>query len=261
MLGSGMPPRWWPAGVAGGLLAGIAFGLAAHGQSPRAAGPSDLDPAIALLADARAGFASVRDYECRLVKRERVRGVLLPESVMALKVRTNPFSVYLRCDSPEADRGLEVCYVEGRNDGKMRVHPPHIMGVLGFWTVATNDPRAFEKNRHTVTEAGFAHLLDATARAWDWERRVGKTAVRITDDEIVGRSCTRIETIHPDWTVGPFYGYRCVLWLDKATRLPVGAETYDWPPASGPVGGELLEAYRFLDVRFNVGLGDNIFAH
>jgi hypothetical protein len=230
----------------------------AIGQPAPSAG---MDQAIALLAETRARLQTVRDYECRLVKHERVCGVLLPESVLTMKVRTSPFSVYIRCDSPEADRGLEVCYVEGRNDGKMRVHPPHIMGVLGFWTVATDDPRAFEKNRHTVTEAGFAHLLDATARAWNLERSLGKTVVRITDDEIAGRACTRIETMHPDRTAGPFYGFRCFLWMDKATRLPAGADTYDWPRAGGPADGELLESYRFLGVRCNVGLSDKMFSH
>ena len=53
--------------------------------------------------------------------------------------------------------------------------------------------------------------------------------VRITDAEVGGHACTQIETIHPDRNAGSYYGYRCVLWLDKATHLPVGSETYDWP--------------------------------
>jgi len=231
----------------------------ALGQSAPADTPTGMDRAIALLTEARLHFQNVRDYECRLLKRERVNGVLLPESVMTMKVRNKSLSVYLRCESPNADKGLEVCYVDGRNHGMMRVHPVGMLGIVGFWSVDPRDPRAFEKNRHCITEAGLGNLLESTARYWEMERRLNKTLVRITDDELGGHTCTRIETIHPDRNAGSFYGYRCVLWLDKATHLPVGAETYDWPRRGGPEEGDLLEWYRYLDLRCNIGLGDDAF--
>jgi hypothetical protein len=218
-----------------------------------------MDQAIALLAEAQRCFANVRDYECRTISRERVNGTLVPESVMIMKVRSQPFSVYLRCESPDDDKGLEVCYVEGRNQGMMRVHPPGVQGILGFWSVAPLDPRALVKNRHCITEAGLGHLLETTARYWEMERRLNRTLVQITDETLCGHACTRIDTIHPERNAGPFYGYHCVLWLDKATHLPVGAETYDWPSPGGPERGELLESYRFVDVRCNVGLSDGTF--
>jgi Protein of unknown function (DUF1571) len=51
-----------------------------------------------------------------------------------------------------------------------------------------------------------------------------------------------------------------VLWLDKTTHLPVGAETYDWPRQGGPEGGDLLEWYRYFDIRCNIGLTDSDFS-
>jgi hypothetical protein len=218
-----------------------------------------MDQAIALLTEARQSFQNVRDYECRLLKRERVKGELLPESTMTMRVRNKPLSVYLRCDSPEADKGLEVCYVAGRNQGMMRVHPTGLLGLIGFVSLDPRDPRAFEKNRHCITEAGLGSLLESTARYWDMERHLRKTLVRISNDELDGRSCTRIETVHPDRNAGSFYGYRCVLWLDKTTHLPVGAETYDWPRRGDAEGGDLLEWYRYRDLRSNIGLGDDAF--
>jgi hypothetical protein len=91
------------------------------------------------------------------------------------------------------------------------------------------------------------------------ERRRNGTLVRISEEVLGGRPCTRIETIHPDRNAGSFYGYRCVLWLDKATHLPAGAEAYDWPRAGGPEGGDLLESYRYVDFRWNIDLGDDAF--
>jgi hypothetical protein len=52
-----------------------------------------------------------------------------------------------------------------------------------------------------------------------------------------------------------------VLWLDRATHLPLGSENYDWPCEGTPADGDLLESYRFLDLRSNVGLNDAIFSH
>jgi hypothetical protein len=243
------------------LLGCLALTPATQGQTGPTAPPASMDQAIALLTEARLRFRDVQDYECRSVSRERVNGTLLPECVMAMKARTKPFSVYLRCESPDADKGMEVCYVEGMNKGMMRVHPAGVKGVAGFWSVDPHDSRAFDKNRHCITEAGIGNLLECTARYWEMERRLNKTLVYITDEEIGGRTCTRIETIHPDRSAGSFYGYRCVLWLDNATRMPAGAETYDWPRRGGPEGGDLLESYRFLDLRCNISLSDDAFRH
>jgi hypothetical protein len=245
-------------GLAAALLGALALPPPAPGQPAAAPG---LDRALALLDEARRQFQNVRDYQCRLLKRERVRGALLPEAALTLKVRNAPFSVYLRCEGPGPDEGLEVSYVAGRNGGRMRVRPAGLLGLIGFVSVDPQDPRAFERNRHCVTEAGLGNLLDSTARYWEMERRLGKTLVSITDDVLGGRACTRIETTHPDRGAGAFYGYRCVLWLDKATHLPAGAETYDWPRPGGPAGGDLLEWYRYLDLRCNIGLGEDTFAH
>ncbi|HEV3444707.1 MAG TPA: DUF1571 domain-containing protein [Gemmataceae bacterium] len=242
------------------LLGSLASAQTATGPSAPAGIPATMDQAIALLTEARLRFQNVQDYEYRLIKRERVNGALLPESLMTMRVRNKPLSIYLRCQSPSADSGLEVCYVAGRNHGMMRVHPANLLGVLGFWSIDPHDPRAFEKNRHCITEAGLGNLLESTARYWDMERRLNKTLVRITDDELGGRACTRIETIHPDRNAASFYGYRCVLWLDKATHLPIGAETYDWPRSGNAEGGDLLESYRYLDLHCNIGLGDEAFS-
>jgi Protein of unknown function (DUF1571) len=242
------------------IVASIVGVPATHAQSDHADPPS-MDKAIDLLAKACQRFQNVQDYECRLIKQERVNGTLLPEGSASMKVRNHPLSIYLRCEGPDSDRGLQVCYVANQNHGKMRVHPNGLFGIFGFVSVGTQDPRALEKNRHSITEAGLGNLLASTARNWAMERRLNKTQVEIADDVINGRACTRIVTVHPDRNAGSFYGYRCVLWLDKQTLLPVGAETYDWPrPGSAP-GGDLLERYRFLDIRCHIGLNDNEFAH
>jgi hypothetical protein len=68
-----------------------------------------------------------------------------------------------------------------------------------------------------------------------------------------------VETIHPTNGGGQFYAYRSVVYFDKETHLPIRVETYDWPRAGGPAYGELVESYSYLQLRFNVGLGDAAF--
>ena len=243
------------------LLAVTVLHTTLQGQTGINAESTELDRAISSLNEARLALRDVRDYECRLVKRERVNGKLLPESVMIMKFRSKPMSVYLRCLSPEDDKGMEVCYVEGTNQGMMRVQPAGVIGSFGFWSVGIHDARAFEKNRHCIKDAGLGTLLESTARYWEMERKLNKTLVSIRDEVLNGRNCTCIETTHPDRYAGSFYGYRCLLWLDKETHLPAGAETYDWPRRGGAAAGELLESYRYQNLRCNLGLGNDVFDH
>ena len=230
-------------------------------QSGTEVKPRSMDDAIAILNQAREQFKTVRDYECRLVKKERINDKIMPTGVMTMRVRNSPLSVYLKSESPYEDRGLEVCYVEGQNHGMMRIHPNFLYGILGFISLNPRDPRVFQKSRHSITDAGLGNLLESTAKYWEMERELKQTIVYITDEKLEGQLCTRIDTIHPNKKAGNFYGYHCILWLDKTTLLPVGAETYDWPKQGGPEGGNLLERYRFLNMRHNIGLTDRQFAH
>jgi hypothetical protein len=222
---------------------------------------ASMEQALALVAQAQRQFQAVGDYTCTVVKRERVRGELQPENVMTLLVRNRPFSIYLRWRAPRSLEGQEVCYVAGANRGLMRVHPVGLAGIVGFVNLDPSDPRALKDNRHPVTEAGLAYLLDGVARQWELERQWNKTVVRIADGEFHGRPCTWIETVHPDPAAGSFYAYRCVLCLDRATHLPVHNAAYDRPRPGGDPGGDLLESYDYLDLRCNVGLPDETFRH
>jgi hypothetical protein len=243
------------------LMLVVGSRLRAQSSTPPSGPPATLDQALALVTDARRHFQTVQDYECTLVKRERVKGELLPENIMTLKARSRPFSVYLRWQEPRAAEGQEVCYVAGRKDGMMRVHPRGVIGVVGFVSVHPLDPRALKDNRHPITQAGMGYLLDGIIRQWERERRLNKTVVRIADCEFGRRPCTWIEITHPEPNAGPFYAYRCVLCLDKATHLPVHSAAYDVPRPGGAPGGDLLESYSYFDVRYNVGLGEDVFNH
>jgi len=228
---------------------------------PLASAPTTnpMDEPLRLLAEARQAYRDVQDYTCVLVKKERMRGEIQPENVVGMKVRTQPFSVYLRWQQPKAMAGQEACYVAGKNDGKMRVHATGILGVAGWVSLDPNDERAKKNSNHAITEAGIGNLLARFTKSWEKEKDLNLTRVRVGEYDYNKRRCVRVETTHADNKGGQFISYRCVLYFDKQTHLPIRLETYDWPRAGGSSDGELMEVYSYVNMKINVGLGDDAF--
>ena len=225
------------------------------------AGPGALDVPLQLIAAARQTYQQTRDYTCLFVKRERIRGELQPENLVVMKVRSQPFSVYLRWQKPDNMAGQEACYVSGRNNGMMRAHSTGLLGAVGFISIAPNDPRALENSRHAITEAGIGNLIERFGPRWEVERGLNKTWGRVAEYEYNRRRCIRVETIHPDNSGNHFLFYRSIVYFDKEHHLPIRCENYDWPRPGGDANGELVECYSYADLRLNVGLTDATFNH
>jgi hypothetical protein len=220
---------------------------------------SPMDYPIQLMAEAQRSFQGVRDYSCLFVKREKIQGQLGAENLIDMRVRNQPFSVYLRWVGPPNLAGQEACYVAGANNGQLRVHSTGIAGAVGFVSVATNDPRVMQNNRHPITEAGIGHLIEIYSQRWEVERRLNKTTVHVGEFQYNQKRCIRVELIRPDNQGGQFYSYRTLLYFDKGTHLPIRVESYDWPKPGGPPGGELFETYSYANLKLNPGVPDAVF--
>ena len=70
-------------------------------------------------------------YTATFRKQERLKGTLGPEQTLAMKVRNEPFAIYLKFRAPEA--GKEVVYAEGHHDNKVIAHN-------GDWTQPARPP-------------------------------------------------------------------------------------------------------------------------
>jgi hypothetical protein len=243
------------------VLVGLVIALGSpslFSQTPSPAA-SPLDRPLRLIAEARKSFENVQDYTATLVKREQVNGQLLPENVIALKVRNQPFSIHMRWLKPKALEGQEACYVAGRNNGMMRVKPPGMLGAMGFLNLDPRAPQAQQMSRHSITEAGIGNVIERFAQRWESERQTGKTRVRIGEFEFSNRKCVRVESSHPGSKPGDYYAYRILIYFDKETHLPIRTECYDWPKEGGKPEGDLLECFSFTDLKLNVGLTDEAF--
>ena len=257
--------------VAGALLLGAALVLlpAADGQDAKGQPPptvatppaadSPLDQPLAWLQEAKRNYTAVQDYACTLVSRESVRGVLKDESVIAFKMRTQPFSVSMRWLAPKKLQGQEVCFVWGKNNNKMRVHSTTLGArIAGFVSIDTNDPRVMEHSRHTIYEAGLSNAIEQLIRNFEQEKLLNKTEVAIAEYTYNNRRCNRIEFTRSERN-NQTYCYRTVVYVDQETKLPIRMENYDWPVQGGAVGGELLEMFAYIDLHFNTRLTDNDF--
>jgi hypothetical protein len=254
------PSRARPAGrlILLGLqvLCGIWFAIGGAGwpaeeepAPPAAVGVPDRERALQLLGRARQACGDVRDYRCTLTTRERLRGRLQPEQVMAMEVRVRPFAVRLRWQQPGTSAGQQVCYAVGANEGRMRVRPAGYLGaVVGVMSLDPHAPSVRENSRHAITSAGFASMLEEFAATW--EGKVAEVAaVRVANSAVNGTECFQIEVVLSD--VGSEW-QRAALHIEQESGLPVRVEYHD-------AEGRVLDEATYRNLELNVGLEDEIF--
>jgi hypothetical protein len=237
----------------------------AAGAKPGAAAPAHpLDQPLQWMYEARKAYSAVRDYECTLVKQERIDGVLSPQNIILMKFRGSPFSVNMRWLAPTP--GQEVSFVYGRNNNMMRVNfSKGLKKAIGFVSVDPFDGRVMKHSRHHIYEAGIGNLIEQTIKNMEMERRLNKTQVQTAEYTYNERPCWRIESTRTERMAGAdgrdvFYSHRTVMYLDKERKLPIRAENYDWPVQGGTPGGDLMEMFSFVNLNLNVGLTDAHFA-
>lgn len=202
----------------------------------------------------------VSDYTGRLTKQERYKGNLLPEEVMAVKIREEPFSVYIRHLSPESKNGQEAIYVEGQNDGKLVAHAVGAGAFLGTIKLDPNGWLAMMDNLHPITDIGLRNLVRQLLEMADKKRDYFlKCKITIIEDgELNGRPCRILDLRSPQ----PAADFRMAIariYFDKEWQVPVRYEAFDFPPGDDQGEPILMERYTWSDLKFNVGLTDRDF--
>lgn len=236
------------------------------GKLPDVAGRQDSHPLDPALKIAQEGLEHIRkhvyDYECILIKRERVGNTLHDEEYMLAKVRNRkvdekiPLSVYLRFLKPEALKGQECLWVEGKNNGKLIGHKG---GKFGKFTPSLwLDPHgqlAMNGNRYPITEMGVENLVVKLIEKGTRDRKHGECEVKFYEDaKINKRPCLLIEVKHP--VPREYFDFHIAqIYLDKEMNVPIRYAAYTWPETEGgkPL---LLEEYTYVNMKLNVGLTD-----
>jgi len=219
-------------------------------NSPNVQDEHPLTPAIALAKNSLQKLADVRDYECLLTKREWIGGELKTQK-MKLRLREEPFSVYMKFGEPQA--GREVLYVDGQYGGKIVAHEGSGLAALITVNLDPTGADAMAENRYPITSVGLQNMLTLLTEQWQLESKYGEIDVKHYPQAQIGKTaCIVIEASHPN-PRKQFRFHLTRLYLDAETDLPIRLENYAWPRRAGD-DPQLVEEYTYDQLRTNVGL-------
>lgn len=218
-----------------------------------------LAPVLRRAREELARVEKIRDYSATVVKREMMDGRLSGVEQIAIKVRREPLSIYMRWEAPAELKGQEAIYVAGRDGGKMTVHGVGVKKkAFGTVLVKPDGPIAMSGRRHPLTEIGIESQLKRMIEMAQADLHYGECEVRLIEHERLGnRLCTIVQVVHPTARRN-FVFHITRMFVDESLEIPIRFEAYDWPkrPKGGP---ELVEECSFLDLQLNRGLGDKDF--
>jgi len=245
---------------------GLASGVLQQSIDHTAARPQGQDdPAIlrgiwavkmasALLEKGCDHFAKIPDYTANMLKQERIGGALGDCQVIDVKVRHEPFSVYMKWS--EGDRGRQLIYVHGQNEGNMLVQPGGIKGRLtGVLTLEPTGALAMSDSRHSITKAGLLELARTglSFQKKDLQRGNGFTCQLFDHEEFEGRECFLylIEYEGPEFNKE----YRkSMVYVDKELSLPICVKNFTWGRDVDPekIDEEtLVEFYAYTNLKIS----------
>ncbi len=235
---------------------------------PSTGGPEHpMDPVIEFAEESLARFQErVMDYTATMIKQELIETELFPRTTMSTWVRNPrkqkdgtkiPLSVYLRYEDPPVQRGREVIWVDGENEGKIIAHEA---GLLGFkrLSLLPTGVLAMVGNRYPITEMGIERLLEKMIARGKRDRQYGNCEVQFSRDVPLGElRGVRIVITHPQRSQDHRF-FWAEIELETSNFAYLRYAAYDWPPEAGQPA-PLLEEYIYQNVKLNPGLVDSAF--
>ncbi len=225
------------AALAGSDEGGMAAGAELAEEEKPAAG----EEAKRILTDAVAKLEALKSYQVKMVRRERVGGVVQPEEDIVLSIRRKPRAVRLEWTGGSS-KGREVIFSPTLDEKIIYVHQPATAVVVPSLKIAVDSPLVMKNSRHSIADAGFDTILENMRKSKP-AREAGKSGTARLDykglekTEGLERPChhfVRHTASEETWDI----------YLDPRSLLPrlVIAENAQ---------GDLLERYVYSDIREN----------
>jgi len=196
----------------------------------------------------------VRDYNAIMIKQERVDGTLMPKEVAYVKVRHQPFSVYMYFLGDK--KGRECLYNSATSDtpGKLIARDCGFKKRLGKFTLDPQGRLAMAGQKYPIMKLGIRELTNELITVASKDVQFQECEVRHGQGTMEGRAITWLEVVHP--TKRPnFRFHKAQVFIDNELQVPVRYNAYTWPTTPGGQP-ELEESYTYLKLKVNNGYTD-----
>ncbi|WP_218932411.1 DUF1571 domain-containing protein [Adhaeretor mobilis] len=203
---------------------------------------------------------NIKDYSAILYKQERIGGELLDQEVAFIKVRHQPFGVYMFFLSKQ-NKGREVVYSDMPDGsiGKLNARDCGFKKRLGVFSLDPNGRLAMGGQKYPITKLGVRELTKELITVASNDVKYGECDVRTAQTAIGPRNnkrpVTLIEVTHPVPRPNTFRFHKAQVYIDNELRVPIRYVAKLWPTEEG---GEapLEEAYTYVNLKINNGFTD-----
>jgi Protein of unknown function (DUF1571) len=195
--------------------------------------------------------ANIKDYSALLYKQERINGELGELELSYIKVRHQPFSVYMYFLQP--NKGRECLYNHPLDGTKGKLVAMDCGWKRRFGKVEL-DPEgslAMKGQKYPITKLGLRNLTSELIDVATNDVQFGECEVHTYQRAINGRPATLLEVVHPVPRQN-FRFHKAEVFIDNELLLPVRYAAYMWPAAPGQ-DPPLEESYTYVDLKLNNG--------
>jgi hypothetical protein len=220
-----------------------------------------------LLKSGRDKFGQIPAYRATFIKRERIGSELTELTTLELKVRHQPFAIYLKWLEGRGV-GKEVLYNEGENDGNLLVRLGGVRGrLIPTLKVDAGGVLAMAESRYPITKAGILGLTESLIahRELELQTQVYARTRQEADGFCDGRRCAVYVFEFDDKERAPDYR-KSIQYLDREWHVPLRVENYAWPEPDQHLEGAaldeatLIEYYKYSNVVIDGRLTDDDFS-
>ncbi|QDT63782.1 DUF1571 domain-containing protein [Calycomorphotria hydatis] len=216
---------------------------------------------ITLINEGLSRLGKVDTYTAEFFKHEAVDGYMSEPQTVEMKVRQEPFGVYMRWLTTHP--GRELLYLEGENEGRILVQPGGWRGrILGALNLDPEGSMAMGDSRYPITTAGLDNFAKRVLeyRETDTGRTSGFECEMLATTSDTNRSI--YEFVINYATPDDLKEYRkSIVRIDQDLLLPTHVINFSWPFDDTPEGESLddrtmVEHYRFENVDCTIHLAD-----
>lgn len=199
-------------------------------------------------------FHNIPDYTASMYRQERINGVLGEGQTIELKMKHEPFSVYMKWLSGD-DKGQQAIFVDGQNENKLLVQPGGIKGRLtGVLTLDPEGSLAMAASRHPVTQAGLVELARTILKYQEADLQRGNGfQCELRDGQMFeDRECYVFTCLYDSPQHNAEYR-KSVVYVDKELSMPVCVKNFCWAKDAKPETLDeetLVEFYAYSDLVF-----------